>query len=767
MNMVLKKYLFIAFFLSLKIIGSCQTESGLKLITHTEDFKLQERVLLIPDQDFYLAGESINFHALTFDAALQIPIEFSSIVYVELFNQDNNVINVKKILLKQGECVSDLILPRKLETGYYYIRAYTNYMKNFGPGIFFYKRIKIVNPFHRIKYQDNVDVAHDKMKLDISAESGKIVYGVENKIAFHSANLNDSIHVLLYKNDSVVTKVNTKNGFGIFSFTPMINNRYRIEAFSSKNEKEVLELKNIVQSGVICKLDSVNNSNAYLKVITKNYDKFPISVFVENNTILYEYSNTISKPESLLKIELPAGLNKITLKNSNQEEVSERLIYIKPKTKLAITANLDKPKTFHGDSVILHINTNINDSIHYVVALNLGNQNTSPALNELMESTLYASSIASFTGNVSFNDLQCIVSNSNSVNDFLLKFKNGGRANDRLKKINYLPEISHDIVSGSVTKMIDQSLAVNKNIYLSFIDSICWINRCKTDNTGKFVAALPIDYLGNSLVVTVNDTTDNYILKLDDEFYPDFLKVVKEHYYPDSSLKDIIESRMLNLQVNDAYAELHKSTNPSRPALRFYGYPDSDYKFKKYLVLNLEEFISEIVRKATIVKNGRQVEIRVFERTEKNTIIGDKPLIILDGIPLLNTNNITSIQADKLESIRIVASKFFFGSEVFDGIVDITSNNKSFDLVDMDKNSTSFMFNPVTTTKDNYQQQNSRIPSYLSNIYFDKIQSASGNENIIIRLPHNTGNYSLSVFGYTKSGEYGSMSKSNVLTIDH
>jgi hypothetical protein len=767
MNMVLKKYLFICFFLSLKIIGNCQTESGLKLITHAEDFKLQERVLLIPDQDFYLAGESINFSALTFDAALQMPIEFSSIVYVELFNQDNNVISAKKILLKQGECVNDLALPRKLETGYYYIRAYTNYMKNFGPGMFFYKKIKVVNPFYGIKYHDNADVVHDKMKLDISAESGKIVYDVENKIAFHLANLNDSIHVLLYKNDSVVAKANNKNGFGVFDFTPTINNKYRVEATSFKKGKAVVELKDIVQSGVICKLDSVNKGNAFLKVITKNYDKFPISVFVENNTVLYECSNTISKPEALLKIELPAGLNKIILKNSNQEEVSERLIYIKPKTKLEITANLDKPKALQGDSVILHINTNVNDSIHYVVALNLGNQNTSPALNELMESTLYNSSIALFTGDVSFNDLQYSSRNSGSVNDYILKFQNTGASNGKLKNINYLPEISHDIVSGNVRKISDQSLAVNKNVYLSFIDSICWINRCKTDNSGKFVAALPIDYPGNSLVVTVNDTTDNYILKLDDEFYPDFLKVVKEPYYPDSSLKDIIESRMLNLQVNDAYAELHKNTKPSRPALRFYGYPDSDNKFKKYLVPNLEEFISEIVRKATIVKKGKRVEIKVFKKEEKNSIIGDNPLVIFDGIPLFNTNNITSIPADKLESIRIVASRFFFGSEAFDGIIDITSNTKSFDLVDLDKNSTRFMFSPVRTAKDNCQQQNSRIPSYLSNIYFDKIDSASGNENIVIRLPQNTGNYSLSVFGYAKAGECGSLSESSILTISH
>jgi|GEM_PF-929542 len=765
MIMVLKKYFLITFLLSIRIISNCQTLPDLKLITRVEDYTIQERVLLTFDQDLYLAGEEFNFCALTFDAALHMPIEFSSILYVELFNQDNNVVSSKKIQLKQGECVNNLIVPRKLETGYYYVRAYTNYMKNFGPGVFFYKKIKIINPFIRINYQDNTNDIPDQIKLNISAEGGKIIYGVENKIAIHVTKLNDNIPVSLYKNDSVIAKVITKSGIGIFNFNPTVNNRYRIEATLLNKEKRVVELNDIVQSGVICKLDSVHESIACLRVIAKNFDNYPITLFVENNTILYEYSKTISKPEVLINIELPPGLNKIVLKNSNQEEVSERLIYIKPKTKLVFTATLNKPKALPGDSVILNIKSDMNDSIHYVVALNLGNQHTSPALKELMESTFYSYPIASLTGDLSFNELQQNYNDSVIVNDYLLKYQNTGNTNSKLKIINYLPEISQDIVTGNIKKLSDQSLAANKNIYLSFVDSTCWINRCKTDNSGKFTATLPVDYQGINLFIAIKDTVENYIVKLDDEFYPDFLKIVKENYFPDPSLKNIIESRMLNLQLNDAYSELRKSTKPLRPTLRFYGYPDSYYRFKTYLVPNLEEFISEVVGKAIIVKKGKRVEIKLFNKTEKNSIIGDHPLIIFDGIPLFKTDNITSIPADKLESIRIVSSKFFFGTETFDGIVDITSNTKSFDLVEMDKNSTSVLFSPVITTKDDYQKPNSRIPGYKSDLYFKNIESSTGNENIVIQLPQNAGNYSLSIFGYTKTGECGSISIPDILTI--
>jgi len=762
----MKKYFLIILILSVSILSYCQTESNLKLLTRAEDYKLQERVLLTLNQDFYLAGESINFCALTFDAALQIPIDFSSVLYVELFNQDNNIVSAKKFLLKQGECINNLLLPRQIETGYYYVRVYTNYMKNFGPAFFYTKKIKVINPFYRIKYQENTDGNSGKTKIDISAEGGKIIYGIDNKLLFYSSNLNDSLTATLYKNDSVIAKTITTKGFGLFSIKPIINNKYRIETTSKKKEKNVVELKDIVQSGVICKLDSVNNNIAFLKIMAKNYDKFPFSVFIENNTLVYEYINKINQPDTNLKIELPAGLNKIVLKNNNNEVVSERLVNIKPVNKFEITAKIDNPKAHSGDSVTLLINANKNDSIHYVVALNLGNQLTSPPLGDLIESTLNASSLAAFTDNVSYDELQFISSDSKISNDYLLKYQNSLSSNIKQKGVRYLPEINNNIITGTVKKLSDQSLVPNKKINLSFVDSICWINRSKTDSLGKFTAILPIDYQGNKLIATVADTTDNYVLKLDDEFYPDFLKLNKENYYPDLSLKEIIESRMLNMQINDAYSVLNKNTKLQRPTLRFYGNYDSEYKFKKYLVPNLEEFIAEIVQKATIIKNGKHSDVRVFKKSE-HSIIGDKPLIILDGIPLSSFGKIALVPAEKFESMRVVSCKFFFGSEIFDGIVDITSNAKSFDLVDLDKNSTKFTFNPVIIGNDKDFQQNSRTPNYSSDIYFKKVNSQTGNENIVVRLPQNSGIYSLTIFGYNKNGESGSLSLPNILTISH
>ena len=455
-------------------------------------------------------------------------------------------------------------------------------------------------------------------------------------------------------------------------------------------------------------------------------------------------------------MKLLPGLNKITIKDIEQRIVSQRLVYIKPKASLAIAAHFNKTEASRGDSIVLDVQSRTSDSIQYLVALHLGNEYTLPSLQEHIEAALYTSSVALFTNHVAEDELRNLGNDWKLMNDYILRFQHLTVTGNPLKRISYLPELTNDIVTGSVKANNSNVSTSNKNLYLSFVDSISWINRCKTDTFGKFTAALPIDYQGKDLVLSMVDTTNDYSSVCDDDFYPDFLKVIKEDYYPDSSLKPVIEVRMINLQVNDAYADVHKSAiNAERPLLRFYGYPDSEYKFNKYSSLpNLEEFISEVVNEALVRKRGSQVSFKVI--TGRNDIANARPLIIFDGIPLLQTDHLSPlISTEKLKSVRVVSSRFFFGAEVFDGILDITSNDQSFTLVEKDKNSIRVRFSPVITTTAVNNVANIRTPQYISDLYFGKINSAAGKDSVRITLPQNAGSYSLSLFGYSKNGEWG------------
>ncbi|MBN2613302.1 MAG: hypothetical protein JXB00_17245 [Bacteroidales bacterium] len=744
----------------------CQSSIDFLPVTKPHGFSIQERALLIPDQELYLAGENINFFALTFDAALQIPINLSAVLYTELLNQDNGLVNTTKTLLKKGEGINMLSIPRETKTGYYYLRAYTNYMKNFGPGVFFIKKIRIVNPFYMINYSNNSDNLPEKLNLNFAAEGGRLVYGIENKLIYYTSGFKGRLFVRLFENNLVLAENETTTGWGTFTFKPIAGKNYRIEAVSGNMEKSITRPDNFSYSGVICTLDSIVDDNGFIRILTNNFNKFPLSLLVENNAIIYEYPGKLFPNDSTLALHLPRGLNRIIIKDNAGDEVTDRLIYIKPSSQLEISAKVSNDEAQPGDSVIIHLSACSGDTVNCFLSMNLGNSHTSVNISELAESSLFAASISALTHELPVEEFKKEMNDVISFNNYILRFGNLQKNNTLGMKYQYLPEISHDLVTGRILKKADGSPAVNKIVYQSFIDSVCWVSHCRTNNTGKFILSLPFGYQGHEIVISVKDTTTDYSIELENELYPFFLKLNKENYYPDSSLKDIIEARMLNLQVNDAYSGPAGANSTTRSSLRFYGYPDKEYKFRDYQdLINFEEFAFEIIKEAS-VDRIRKDGIKVTYGTNYN-IIGNNPLFLFDGVPMFTSDMIARIPTRELESVRIVTDKFYFGSEVYDGIIDVTSNSKSFTLVETGKNVMKTDFIPIKIPETAPRIFGERVPGYKTCLFFNSRKVILGSTEIKLKLPQNTGNFSLNIFGISKSGEWGSFFSDKAISINY
>jgi len=106
---------------------------------------LRERIYLQTDKHLYLAGEPVLMKFLTIDQD-QIPIVFSKVAYAELVGNSIAQIQIKVELIN-GTGAGRMLLPADLPTGYYRLIAYTQYMRNEGPDVFFEKNIAVVNTF--------------------------------------------------------------------------------------------------------------------------------------------------------------------------------------------------------------------------------------------------------------------------------------------------------------------------------------------------------------------------------------------------------------------------------------------------------------------------------------------------------------------------------------------------------------------------------------------------------------------------------------------
>ncbi|MDY0903850.1 TonB-dependent receptor plug domain-containing protein [Pedobacter sp. CFBP9032] len=115
-----------------------------KLDDYTNKFP-QEKVHLHLDKPYYAIGDDIWFKAYIVDAKSAVPSTLSEILYVELINEKDSIKKQLKLPVVSGITWGDFKLPDSLSEGNYRIRAYTNYMRNFGTTFFFDKAIKIGN----------------------------------------------------------------------------------------------------------------------------------------------------------------------------------------------------------------------------------------------------------------------------------------------------------------------------------------------------------------------------------------------------------------------------------------------------------------------------------------------------------------------------------------------------------------------------------------------------------------------------------------------
>jgi TonB-dependent SusC/RagA subfamily outer membrane receptor len=132
----------------------------------------QEKVYLHLDKPYYAVGDDIWFKGYIVDAKSAAPSLISSILYVELINDKDSIINQIKRPIENGITWGDFKLVDTLKEGNYRIRAYTQWMRNSSPDFFFDKTLKVGNSwsnevFTKISTLLSTDGTNDKVSSTI------------------------------------------------------------------------------------------------------------------------------------------------------------------------------------------------------------------------------------------------------------------------------------------------------------------------------------------------------------------------------------------------------------------------------------------------------------------------------------------------------------------------------------------------------------------------------------------------------------------------
>lgn len=301
----------------------------------------QEKIHIHLDKPYYAIGDDIWFKVYTTDAHTSMPTAHSKIVYVDLIDENNSMRAQLKLPLQRGISWGDIKLSDNLGEGNYRLRAYTQLMRNAGPDFFFDKTLKI----GRIIGRSTSDPKQKVNKIipttaDVQffPESGNLVEGLTSRVAFKAVNAKgkgeDSEGAIVDIDGTEVTTFESAHlGMGSFFLNPVAGKTYRAKIKFKNGSEKLFDLPRAQSTGYVLSASTLDTTKIGIKVLATNdlIAKGDLNLLAQQNGRVY-FSVKIPMAKNLAvtalpRSELPSGIVTLTLFNSNNIPVAERLIF--------------------------------------------------------------------------------------------------------------------------------------------------------------------------------------------------------------------------------------------------------------------------------------------------------------------------------------------------------------------------------------------------------------------------------------------------------
>ncbi|MCH6197965.1 carboxypeptidase-like regulatory domain-containing protein [Aquiflexum sp. LQ15W] len=130
---------------------------------------LREKPYLTFNKPYYSPGETVWFSSRMLYQNAIFQDSLSRVLYVELLNDDKEVVLVEKFPIAVGLAKGQLQLPGGITPGNYTIRAYTNWMRNFPETEFFYKPLPLISGDREVVASD-IGLTKDQNEEEVSIQ---------------------------------------------------------------------------------------------------------------------------------------------------------------------------------------------------------------------------------------------------------------------------------------------------------------------------------------------------------------------------------------------------------------------------------------------------------------------------------------------------------------------------------------------------------------------------------------------------------------------
>jgi len=676
--------LFLCIHAGLKAQQPAQSGGGFKLFF--------EKVYLHIDRTYYAAGDDIWFKAYLVNAQNNHPFNTSNNLYVELINPTANIIS-RKVIRIDSVGIGDFLLPDSLAAGTYRVRAYTNWMKNFGSRFVFERQIYIANTSSATNNINNSKASQGAKKvvspsytIQFFPEGGLLIQGVPTLVSFKAEDANGKGvnargSVISDKGETVAKFETSYLGMGSFNFTPKAGTTYKALVQYKNDDPVEAVFRAAIPEGFVMNISPANpaaiavnisanlaaarlHPTGVMTVVARHAGKS----YYRQQIVLKEGSAALSIPTD----SFPPGIAYITLYDEEMHPHSERLVYIQNreplKVSVSVAKNSYKPK--EQTTVDLLVTDYQNKPVKTALSMAVVDASVDSLPSGSILSHLMLES--ELEGKIENPSSYFDVNNPNRFEQLDLLLRTQGWRSflwryiaDTSLHIRYLPEAGISI-TGNVTKPASKKPLENMNITL-FAPGAKGdkIYMTKTNADGKYyLDGLPL-YGMQSVKLNVGDAIGKTVgaIKVDADDASQLPVTINPLQFADTAdfVKSFIkeaQKRASKFKNNQWYNLLPNVTVTARQgttilrdgsAVVNFGYPEYDFNIseKDYQYQRLRDFLVQKVPGALYDEELEGVNFLSNGKRVRPILVVNKQQDVFDRLDYY------SLSMEQIESVHV------------------------------------------------------------------------------------------------------------------
>lgn len=338
----------------------------------------REKIYMQLDKSVYAMGDTIWFKGYLINASLLNYSETSALIYVDVISKNGQVVQTVSLPTLYGLSWGGFALdPNKYEPGSYTIRAYTNWMQNFGDAFLFKKEIQVLDlappstntvSTSTAKNQNTKSNASSNAKkpavdLQFLPEGGTWVAERPQKLAFKALNINGKgIPVEGEIVDSKQQKIESFSanslGMGVINFTPKTGETYTAN-YKSALANGSQALPKTQANGVTLRVKNSFNNDSISVTVLSDLPNQELTVLGQSRGVLCFLVKVkpglTFKTFRVAKSIFPTGVSQILVQNAQQQVLNERNFFINHHDELKVQLSTSAESYSLRDSIPLHL----------------------------------------------------------------------------------------------------------------------------------------------------------------------------------------------------------------------------------------------------------------------------------------------------------------------------------------------------------------------------------------------------------------------------